>query len=321
MQKRKLGRSGLEVSVLTMGCWQAGKSQWSNVTDEDSVAALRAAYDSGINFFDTAEGYGGGHSEKIVAESLKDVRDNVLIATKLGAGNMAKDKVAPACEASLERLQTDRIDLYQIHWPSGTWGSPVVPLEDTMGELLKLQEQGKIRAIGVSNFNSELIEEILKIGRIDSLQPPHSLFFRPYEFDGTFDTCQKHEIGIITYSSIAQGLLTGKFNQNNKPGEGDNRSGNVLFEGEHYERALAAVEDLKPVAEKYGVTLGQLAIRWVLAQPGITSAIVGARNGEQVNQNAQAANFEISPEDLAEIDHIGRTVTDRLPEQKTNLWA
>jgi aryl-alcohol dehydrogenase-like predicted oxidoreductase len=116
-------------------------------------------------------------------------------------------------------------------------------------------------------------------------------------------------------------LLTGKFNQDNKPGEGDNRSGNVLFEGEHYDRALAAVDQLKPIAEKYSVTLGQLAIQWVLAQPGITSAIVGARNEEQVSQNAQGANFQISSEDLAEIDRIGRTVTDQLPEQKTNLWA
>lgn len=321
MQKRQLGRSGLHVSVLTMGCWQAGKAQWSNVTDDGSIAALRAAYDAGVNFFDTAEVYGGGHSEEIVAEAIKGVRDKVLIATKLGAWSMEKDKVAPALEESLKRLQTDYVDLYQIHWPSGSWGSPVVPLEETMGELLKLQAQGKFRALGVSNFDSDLIKEALKIGRIESLQPPHSLFFRPFEFDGTFEVCRENGIGIISYSSIAQGLLTGKFNKDNRPGEGDNRAGNVLFQGEHYERALAAVDALKPIAEKYGATTGQLAIAWVLAQPGLASAIVGARNAEQVQDNAKAAELQIAPEDLAEIDRIGRTVTDSLPDEKNNMWG
>ncbi len=321
MQKRKLGQSGLEITTLTMGCWQAGKSQWSNVTDEDSVAALRAAYDAGVNFFDTAEGYGGGHSEKIVAQALKDVRNEIYIATKLGAGNMAKEKVAEACENSLTRLETDHIDLYQIHWPSGTWGSPIVPIEDTMSALLKLKEQGKIRAIGVSNFDGDLIEEALKFGRIDSLQPPYSLFFRPYEFNGTYDVCRQNEIGIISYSSIAQGLLTGKFSHDNRPAEGDNRAGSTLFQGENYDRALAAVERLKPIAEKYNTSTGQLAIAWVLAQPGITSAIVGARNAEQVRDNAHAAGLEISPDDLVAIDQIGRTITDHLPAEKTNMWA
>jgi myo-inositol catabolism protein IolS len=321
MQKRQLGRSGLEVTVITQGCWQAGKAQWSNVNDDDSIKALRAAYDAGVNFFDTAEVYGGGHSEEIVGEALGDVRDKVLIATKLGAWSMAKDKVAPALEASLKRLKTDHVDLYQIHWPSGSWGSDVVPLEDTMEELLKLQEQGKFRALGVSNFDGELIEKTLKLGRIDSLQPPYSLFFRPFEFDGTFKICQENGIGIISYSSIAQGLLTGKFNHENKPGEGDNRAGNVLFQGEHYERALNAVEQLKPIAEKHGATTGQLAIAWVLAQPGITSAIVGARTPEQVEDNAKAANIQLSPEDLADIERIGRGVTNYLPDQKTNMWG
>jgi aryl-alcohol dehydrogenase-like predicted oxidoreductase len=321
MQKRQLGQSGLEVSVLTMGCWQAGKSAWKDISDDDSIAALRAAYDAGINFFDTAEDYGSGHSEEIVAQALGDVRDKVFLATKLGFSNMAKEKVAPALENSLRRLQTDHIDLYQIHWPSGSWGSAVVPLEDTMGELVRLQEQGKIRALGVSNFGGDLIKETLELGRIESLQPPYSLFFRPYEFDGTFEVCRQNNIGIISYSSIAQGLLTGKFNQDNRPGEGDNRAGNVLFQGEHYERALQAVEQLKSIAEKYGATTGQLSIAWVLAQPGITSAIVGARNAEQVQDNAKAAELQISPDDLAEIERIGRTVTDELPEHKTNMWG
>lgn len=150
MQKRRLGQSDLEVTVLTMGCWQAGKEQRSNVTDENSVAALCAAFDAGISFFDTAEAYGDGHSEEIVAQTLGDKRDQVLIAIKVFPSNFTADKVVASCEASLQRLQTDHIDLYQLHWPAGVWGTPLTPIEETMGAMVKLQEQGKIRAIGVA---------------------------------------------------------------------------------------------------------------------------------------------------------------------------
>ena len=321
MEKRRLGRSNLEISVLTMGCWQAGKAQWTGVTDEDSVAALRAAYDSGINFFDTAEAYGKGHSEEIVAQAIGDVRDNVYIATKVAAHNLAADRLRSSCESSLKRLGTDHIDLYQLHWPAGTWGSPLIPIEESMGEMVKLQEEGKIRAIGVSNFNGDQIEEALQYGRIDSLQPPYSLFWRQYEFNDTFAVCQQHEIGVIAYSSLAQGLLTGKFSQDHKPGEDDNRSGNTLFKGQNFAHALSAIEDLKPIAAKYGVSTGQLALQWTVSQPGLTSAIVGARNSEQVQDNAKAGSFTINPDDLAAIDAIGRSVTDSLSISKTNMWT
>lgn len=319
MQKRRLGRSDLEVTVLTMGCWQAGKSQWTDVTDENSVAALRAAADAGINFFDTAEGYGDGHSEEIVAQALEGRRDNVLIATKVSPHNLFADKIAESCDNSLRRLKTDRIDLYQIHWPAGSWGGPQIPIEETMSALNKLKEQGKIRAIGVSNFNGEQIEEALQYGRIDSLQPPYSLLFRPFEANGTFATCIRHDIGIIAYSPLAQGLLTGKFNKDNRPD--DNRSGNALFNGDTYERALAAVEGLKPISAKYGKDTGQLSLQWLLAQPGVTSVIVGARTPEQVQGNVGAAGFEIALDDLREIDRLGRTVSDSLPVEQTNMWA
>jgi aryl-alcohol dehydrogenase-like predicted oxidoreductase len=177
MDKRKLGESELEFSVLTMGCWQAGGDAWQNVEDDESVAAMRAALDAGINAFDTAEAYNSGYSERILAKALEGKRDEVLIATKVGAGNLAYDKVIEACDRSLKNLSTDRIDLYQIHWPSGSWGSPIVPIEETMRALATLREQGKIRAIGVSNFNGAQIEEALNFGRVDSLQPPYSLFW------------------------------------------------------------------------------------------------------------------------------------------------
>lgn len=321
MEKRRLGRSDLEISVVTMGGWQAGKAQWTNVHDEDSIAAMRTAYEAGINCFDTAEGYGDGHSEEILGRAVKEFRDKVYIATKVWPGNLAHAKVISACEASLKRLGVECIDLYQIHWPSGSLGSPVVPIADTMSALVQLREQGKIRAIGVSNFNGRQIEEALQQGRIESLQPPYSLFFHPYVEDGTMEVCRKHEIGIIGYSPLAQGLLTGKFHRANRPGQGDNRSHSVLFKNKTYERALEAVEALKPIAEKYGRSTGQLAIQWVLSQPGVTSAIVGARNTDQVRDNARAADFKISPEDLAAIDKIGQRVIDTIPEDKTNMWG
>lgn len=321
MEKRQLGRSGLDVTVLTMGCWQAGGAQWTDTDDDNSIKAIRAAFDAGINFFDTAEAYGSGHSEEIVAQALEGHRDEVLIATKLFPANYEAAKAQESIDNSLSRLQTDRIDLYQLHWPSGVWGTPVVPLEETLGVLLKAQEEGKIRALGVSNFDAALIDQTLGIGRVDSLQPPYSLFFQPFEKNGTIQKCLDEGIGVIPYSPLAQGLLTGKFNQDNKPGEGDNRAGNALFKGETYDLALQAVEQLKPIAAKYGVTTGQLSLQWLLGQPGVTSVIVGARNAEQVNDNIPSANFKIDDADRAEISRIGASVTDTLSDEQTNMWA
>jgi aryl-alcohol dehydrogenase-like predicted oxidoreductase len=318
MQKRQLGHSSLEVTVVTFGCWQAGKESWTGVTDDDSIATMRAAFEVGINFFDTAEGYGNGHSEEVLATALEGKRDEVFIATK--TNDLSPQGVINACEKSLARLKTDRIDLYQIHWPSGTWGGEPVPIQDTLGSFVKLQEQGKIRAIGVSNFNSAQIEEALRFARIDSLQPPYSLFWRGYEDNGTMQTCIKNHIGVISYSSIAQGLLTGKFNGNNRPGEKDNRSHNILFKSPHYEQALAAVEKLKPIAEKHNATLAQLATAWVLAQPGTTSAIVGAHKPEQIRDIAGAAKLQLSEEELQQMERIGREVTNQLPASATNMW-
>lgn len=318
MQKRALGQSGLEVTPLTFGCWQAGGNQWTDTNDEDSIAAMRTAHEAGINFFDTAEVYGNGHSEEVVAKALGPIRDKVLIASKLGVANMAGDKVRSACGASLRRLGTDYIDLYQIHWPSGTWGGPVTPLEETMKELVQLKAEGKVRALGVSNFNAAQVEEALQYGRIDSLQPPYSLLFQPYVLNGTVEVCRRHEIGVICYSPLAQGLLTGKFHKDNRPA--DNRSGNQLFQDPVFDLALQTVKGLKPLASKYGVSTGQLALAWLIAQPGVTSAIVGARNAGQIQENTGAAALEISAEDLASISALAQPVLDALSVDRTNPW-
>jgi aryl-alcohol dehydrogenase-like predicted oxidoreductase len=318
METRSLGRSGLEVTILTFGCWQAGNAQWTGTNDEDSIAAIRAAYEAGINFFDTAEGYGGGHSETILGKALGKVRDKIFIASKVGAHNLAAPNVRGSCEHSLRLLQTDVIDLYQVHWPAGTWGSPIVPIEETMGALVKLQEEGKIRAIGLSNFNARQIAEAAQFGRIDSLQPPYSLFFQPYVQDGTIEYCQRESIGVIAYSPLAQGLLTGKFNKDNRPT--DNRAGNALFQDPVYGLALDAVEKLKPIAQKYDCTTGQLALRWLVSQPGVTSAIVGARTAGQIQESARAAAVTLEPADLRTISELAKPVLEALPAERTNPW-
>ena len=317
---RKLGRSDLEFTVLTFGCWQAGGKQWTDTNDDDSLAAMRAAYESGITAYDTAEVYGDGHSEEIVGQFIQEIgRDNLTIATKVDAGALSSEKVEQSCENSLRRLNIERIDLYQIHWPSGTWGGDKVPLEETMAALVKLQEAGKIGAIGVSNFDKNLIEEALQYGRIESLQPPYSLFFAPYVADGTVEFCQRNEIGVIPYSPLAQGLVTGKFSMKNRPT--DNRAGNVLFKDPTYGIALEATAKLQPIAEKYNANTGQIALAWLIAQPGVTSPIVGARNAEQIKDTVQAAFINLESADLDAISQIAQPVLDSVPDEHTNPWS
>src|SRR5579883_2897147 len=208
METRALGKSEIHITPIITGTWQAGKSQWVGVEDADTIKAIRSAFDAGITTVDTAEVYGQGHSERVVAEALSDVRDRVVYATKVFANHLKYDQVIAACEGSLRNLKTDYIDLYQIHWPSGSFNSEVVPIEETMRALNDLKQQGKIRAIGVSNFSRAQLEEAAQYGRIDSLQPPYSLFWRYVEQDAV-PYCVEQQISIIAYSPLAQGLLTG----------------------------------------------------------------------------------------------------------------
>jgi aryl-alcohol dehydrogenase-like predicted oxidoreductase len=300
-----------------MGTWQAGKSMWVGIEDAETIKAIREGFEAGIATVDTAEVYGNGHSEQIVAQALSDVRDKATYATKVFANHLKYDQVIEACEGSLKNLKTDYIDLYQIHWPSGAFNSEVVPIEETMSALNKLKEQGKIRAIGVSNFSRTQIEEASQYGRIDSLQPAYSLFWRQVEKD-TMPYCVENNISILAYSSLAQGLLTGKFERGHKFEEGDNRTKNKLFQGENYERAQQALDKLRPIAERHQCTLAQLSLAWLIAQPQ-TNAIAGARNTEQAVANAKAADVKLSGDELKEIDAIGRLVTDHLDDNPV-MW-
>jgi len=315
---RRLGTSDIRISPIVMGMWQAGKEMWTGIDDAEIRRAVNAAVEAGINAFDTAEMYGKGHSERMLAAATAGIRDKVVIMTKVFSNHLQYDQVIAACNRSLKNLNTDRIDLYQIHWPSGSWGGRPVAIEETMRALNDLKAQGKIRAIGVSNFSRTQLEEATGFGRIDSFQPPYSLFWRHVEKD-TMSYCQANNVTILAYSPMAQGILTGKFGAQHRFEKGDHRAGHRLFQPDMLARVQQALERLRPIAERLGVTLGQLALAWVISHPG-TCAIAGARSAAQVTDNAAAARVDLTPDDLAEMDAISRTVTDHLDDNPVQ-WS
>ena len=309
---RRIGTSDLWTFPIVMGMWQAGKEMWTGIDDKETRQAVRTAIDAGINAFDTAEIYGKGHSERMLAAAAADVRDKVVYMTKIFCNHLQYNQVIAACNRSLKNLKTDRIDLYQIHWPSGAWGTRNVPIEETMRALTDLKAQGKIRAIGVSNFSRAQLEEAGRFGRIDSLQPPYSLFWRQVETDA-LPYCRDHGIAVLAYSPMAQGILSGKFGPQHRFDEGDHRATHRLLEPSIYPRVQAALARLRPIAERNRISLSQLALAWVISHPG-TCAIAGARNLSQAAENAAAGRVTLSKGDLAEMDAISRTVVDHLDE-------
>ncbi len=316
MKERMLGKSEVKISPLIMGM-----SRPANTDDDkiEIVKAVRAGLDAGITTFDTAESY---NTEQILGKALLDVRESVVYSTKVSAKNLKYHQLIKSCEASLQNLNTNYIDLYQIHWPSGfsssgrTWGK-IVPIEETMSALNHLKQQGKIRAIGVCNFSLLQLQEARKYECIDSVQLPYSLFWRQIE-KNIVPYCIENNIAILAYSPLAQGLLTGKFKQEHKFNKIDARSRNKLFQGENYELAQQAIEKLRPIAERYQVTLSNLALAWIIAQKQ-TSAIVGASNAQQDRENTKAADIYLSDDDIQKIDTIGRIVTDSLDDNPI-LW-
>ncbi len=317
MERRRLGNSEIRISPIIMGTWQAGKAMWSGIDDTETTKAIRAAYDVGIMAFDTAEVYGRGHSERILGNALADVRDKVIYASKVYFNHLHYDQVMEACHRSLKNLKTDYIDLYQIHWPSGSFGSKIVSIEETLRAMRDLKEQGKIREMGVSNFSRYQLEEACRYVTIQSLQPPYSLFWRHVERD-TMPFCLDHNITILAYAPMAQGILTGKFGPGHKFPKGDHRSKNRLFRPENFKYILKALDTLRPIAERNHASLGQLALAWVLSRPK-TCAIVGARNAEQIIQSAKTMEVRLSEDDLQEMDLISHMVTDQLDDNPI-LW-
>lgn len=310
MEKRILGNSGVAVSEQILGCWVMGGSYWGGAEDADSIAAIHAALDGGVTTLDTAYIYGNGRSERIVGEAVKGYdREKLSLITKLWRSEMARDKVAPACEQSLKAMNTDYADVYFIHYPSDTG----IPIGETMEQMMKLKNQGKIRCIGVSNFSLEQIIEARKYGEIDVIQPCYSLVWRQMDKE-EFNYCKENNIGIITYCSLAQGILTGKFNAATTFPSDDGRSHAPLFQAPYYEGALAVTEKIKPFAEKYGKTPAQIAINWQLCKEGISAPIVGGRNARQVSENLKASGWRLTKEDFDTIDAFSREFAYTLPK-------
>lgn len=303
------------MTPVALGAWAIGGLMWGGTDEADSIAAIRASLDAGINLVDTAPAYGLGRSEEIVGRALEGRRHGVVLATKCGLrwdreeGEVRFDLVSPEgrrvrmyynlrpeslreeCEASLRRLRTDVIDLYQIHWPD-----PVHPLEDGLGELLRLREEGKIRQIGVSNFTVPLLEQAWRSAGIVSDQPPYNLIDRGIEKE-ILPWCRERDVGVLVYSPMGRGLLTGRISRDQEFPVSDHRHRQPYFAPERRGRVLDALERVRPLAESRGSSLANLAVAWVLGTPGVSAALVGARNPAQARENARAAELELDAEE------------------------
>ncbi len=313
----QLAHSTTTLSSLIMGMWQAGKTMWPGVSDADIREAIAFAMDCGITTFDTAPLYGKGHSERALGKALRPSRDKAQILTKVSPGHLSYDKVIAACNLSLRHLQTDYIDLYQIHWPSGSFGTPVVPISETISALLNLKEEGKIKSIGVSNFNLPQLKEAFDCGPIDTLQAPYSLFWTHIE-EGLMPFCSTHNIHILGYSPLAQGLLTGKFPKNHVFDNGDHRRSNVLF-GETIKPVIQeSLTKVKQLARDIHVSPAQLALAWVLSNPAITP-IVGVRNKQQLFENYLALQVSLPSEYQDALNEVSLLVRPHLDDNPV-LW-
>ncbi len=288
METRRLGKSEVEVPVVGMGCWVIGDERsWGRVEEDEAIATVHEAIDLGANFFDTAEGYGGGASERLLGRALEGRRDKAIIATKVSGHNHTAERMPKALEASLERLRTDYVDVYYLHWPNRR-----MPFDEPMAALLKLKGQGKIRAACVSNFGTGDMTELVKTGVPDANQLPYSLFWRQVEAE-IAPACREHGTALVAYSPIAMGLLTGKFASLDDVPD-SNRKTTRLFKPDSLEIAFKILGELRTIASDLGCTLGQLAIAWLIAQPGVACAIPGAKNRKQLRDNAAAADVKLT---------------------------
>lgn len=318
MQFANIGSSNIKASKIILGTWQAGKDMWADIDDREIIKAIRGALDVGINTFDTAAVYGAGYSECMIANALGSIaRDKYYLATKVFADKLHYEDVISECEKSLRNLQTDYIDLYQIHWPSGAFATEIIPMQETMSALNKLQQDGKILNIGVSNFSKQQIIEAEQYGKIVSNQPPYSLIWRQYDKE-TNPYCRAHDVAILSYSPLAQGILTGKFQRGHKFHSGDHRVNNRFMEPKNFANVELVLSGLQDYADKYATSIGNIALNWLIAQPN-TFAITGARNLTQIQNNALACEFTMSVADLHSIDKLSTIVTNSM-DQTDKMW-
>jgi len=321
MEKRKLGKTELEITPVTFGAWAIGGWMWGGADKKDAIDALHTSLDIGISTIDTAPVYGFGRSEEIVGEAIKGKpRDKIEILTKYGLrwendkgefffeskdnnGNPIKiykyasaDSIVQECEESLQRLGTDYIDLYQIHW-----NDPTTPIDESMKAVDKLLKDGKIRYAGVCNYNVDQMAQANSNIPLASNQVPYSMVLRDIE-KNVVPWCLNNEVGILAYSPLQRGVLTGKLKPGHKFNEGDHRAGMSFYKPENIQRINNFLENTNPIKEKYNITNAQLVLNWTLQQPGITSVLAGARNAQQVKDNAGAAEFMLSKEEIEQIN-------------------
>ena len=322
MEYRKLGKSDLDVSVITMGCWAiAGGRVWGDQDEKAAIEALRTAVDVGVNFFDTAEAYGNGRSEELLGKAFKGMRDDVVIATKVSNSNLRPEDLRKSCEDSLRRLDMDTIDVYYIHWPN--WE---IPFEDTLGEMARLKEEGKIRFVGCSNFGTQDLRSLLDIDHVEVNQVAYSLLFRAIEYD-IVPICLEHEVSIAPYSPLMHGILTGKFETLEDIPDGRARTrhfssdrpmtrhGEAGAEAETAQ-ALAAI---RRICDDAGLPMVKVALAWLLKRPGVTTVIAGARNPEQIRANAEAAALDLPADMVAALNKATEPLKAKLGSN-ADMW-
>jgi aryl-alcohol dehydrogenase-like predicted oxidoreductase len=307
MQNVRLGQTELNVSPIALGTWAFG-GDWGSFDEQDAKDTIRAALERGVNFFDTAQGYGFGVSERLLGEALWSTvrRDAVVVATKGGlrmeGDTLLRDASAKwlrsGVESSLRNLRTDYIDLYQVHWPD-----PRTPAGETAEVLAALVSEGKVRHAGVSNYSPEQMDELAAAGPVETLQPPYHMFHRDIEAE-ILPYAAKHDLGVLVYGPMAHGLLAGRMGPGTTFPPDDWRSHSRDFTGQNVARNLEVVEQLKTFARSRGISIPQLAIAWTIAHPAVHVAIVGARRPSQLEDLVPAAGITLTPADMEEIEHI-----------------
>jgi aryl-alcohol dehydrogenase-like predicted oxidoreductase len=310
MDTVRLGMTDLRVSPICFGTWQLG-GDWGTFDERDAAAAIWRALDLGVNVFDTAQAYGFGASEwllgRALAPELRSRRDELVIATKGGLRPKGDERIvrdsSPAwlregVELSLRALRVDHLDLYQLHWPD-----PAVPVAESAGALQELVEEGKIRHVGVSNFDVQQMAAFARIRPAETLQPPYHLFRRTIEPE-VLPYCAEHDVGVLVYGPLAHGLLTGAINEETTFQASDWRATSPLFQGDALRRNVEAVRRLEELARELGTSVSALAIAWTLAHPAVDVAIVGARHAAHIEDSVSAAQLRLCDVDLAEIDAI-----------------
>lgn len=310
---RNIGNTDIQITPIAMGCWPISGVTSVDVTEQASLATLNAAFESGINFFDTAYCYGyEGESERLIAQALGDRRDQIVIATKGGihwegtkqVRDASPTRIKQECDESLQRLNTDRVELYYLHGPD-----PEIPVSESAGAFKELLADGKIQSVGVSNFTMEQLQEFADVCPISAYQPRYNMLQRDIE-KVRLPWCIENDVSVMAYWPLMKGLLAGKLARDHQFAPEDGRQKYPMFHGEEWEKNQDFLDGLRVLANEMNRTVAQIVVRWTIQQPGITCALCGAKRPEQIQENAEALNFELS---VHQLESINRAIEQRGP--------